>query len=641
MSYTGSYYDPEDPKGKRRKSRTSDYQSSDAGTVRPGGSPYTPEPESSEETGLSSSNLYDASSSDEFERTTRETRETSADGATPEPARQPQPTRNPLQNFLNDYLGNPATPTAEKVSMVTDLMEGTAAADTIAQAVGQITDHNEVVNTYQQENAKLQATLARLRKENGLDGLTGDGDPTRQKQLEMIEKLQKEERALRKELAKEKATVAGLNVTLDYAGNVVGDYRGKMVDYEQKSKNWIKSLETYIGTLTLENVNLKNQVEEIKNFVVSVRNTDTSRWQNMLKEEQEAKGRQRRAESGERLTYGTIDREMQDVNGGDTNMPDVPEPYIPTAATRVRRRLANVKPQAKRAGSPEVQIARPPECRSRMARACETYLKLVDKEGKVISPVRPPKQNVAKVLPRKRTRLAKGTDMVRRVEAVAQATRLPPLPKRIGPWYSTNPYDRRNDELLAKMMAKITITRDEHEDRGIQTELDLGSKLVSYYRPVEQIEGYIPRVKVYSGPSYLPPQPTPLSRDQRARWAKIADKWTLGPERAPKKQVRFAKDVDFEPRHVDQRPAPERKEPQTPQFRINWAHMLIILLTFLLWWSNLGSPEDPKQTWKMANRKPDEFAAKLRNTHEMDSRAVKIIEFEVGRFSDIDPGVIG
>jgi hypothetical protein len=331
---------------------------------------------------------------------------------------------------------------------------------------------------------------------------------------------------------------------------------------------------------------------------------------------------------------------MPDIDDGDTAMPDVAEAYIPTAATRVRRRLANVKPQAKRAGSPEVQIARPPECRSRMARASETYLKLVDNEGKVISPVKPPKQTVAKVLPRKRTRLAKGTDMVRRVEAVAQATRLPPLPKRIGSWVSTNPYDRRNDELMAKLMEKITISGDRYEERGIQTEQDFGAKLVGYYRPVEHIEGYIPRSKVYSGPSYLPPQPTPLSRDQRARWAMIADKWTLGPERAPKKQVRFAKDVDFEPRREEQRPAPERKEPNTPQFRINWAHILIILLTFLLWWSNLGSPEDPKQTWKMANRKPDEFATRLRNTHE-DSRTVRIIEFEVGRFSDIDPGVIG
>ncbi|KAJ0416498.1 hypothetical protein BJY00DRAFT_231179 [Aspergillus carlsbadensis] len=362
----------------------------------------------------------------------------------------------------------------------------------------------------------------------------------------------------------------------------------------------------------------------------------------MLKEEQEAKERQKRVESGEVLTYGTIDREMRDVHDGDTKMHDAPEGYIPPAATRIRRRLANVKPQAKRAGSPGVQIARPPECRSRMACASETYLKLVDKEGKVISPVKPAKQSVAKVLPRKRTRLAKGTDMVRRLEAAAQGTRLPRLPKRLGPWYSPNPYDRRNDDIMSKLMANITISTDRYEDRGMQVNHDFGAKLVGFVRPAESIAGYIPKAKVYSGPSYLPPQPTPLSRDQRARWAMIADKWTLGPERAPRKQVRFSKDIGFEPRREEQIPVPERKEPEPPQFRINWAHILIIILTLLLWWSNLGSPEDPKQTWKMANRRPDEFATKLRNAHgEIDSRAVRIIEFEVGRFSDIDPGVIG
>ncbi|KAL2812603.1 hypothetical protein BJX63DRAFT_432499 [Aspergillus granulosus] len=661
-----------DLKGKRRVSKTSDYQSTEnSDNPRPGAAinGNSHQPGSSEESGPSSSAIYGVfTSTDQYREPsyTRSTLSTCSTLSTPEGKAEANPA---LLGVIQHVIEDPATPTMEKASLIAQIVstkgsergvgdeeENWRRDEDIRRREDEVMRREEDIKANQveahrlsRENDHLRARLRDLRNDNqpnqggrpanATEGNAKDQSATEREQKDKIRKLEEDEKRIRDELAEHKNRVASLNLHLDYAGNILADYRGKMVDYEQKSDEWIKSLRDYNEMLSLENINLKTQVQEIRNFVASIRQSDTSRWVKELQEAREAKERSRREGSNDRLVFGTIDREMADAFQTDTKMGDAPEPYIPPASTRMRRRLANVKPR-KRAGSPEAQVARPPECRSTVSRATETYLKFGGgNKGKETSPVRPLKKSIVRTLPRKRTRLAKGADMIRRVEAVSDAERLPTPPKRIGPWYSTNPYDRRNDEELAKMMARLTMSRHSHEERGIQTEHDYEIKLVTIR---DNILGYIPKNKIYTTPRYLPQQPAPLSKAQRAQWAMITDKWTLGPERAPKKQVRFAKDADYEPKPQSRASRPERKGLKASQFKLNWAHLLILILMLLLWWSNLGSPEDPKHTWKMANRKLEELAPQLRNLHgEIDSRAVRILEFEVGRFSDIDPGVIG
>ncbi|KAL3461545.1 hypothetical protein BJX64DRAFT_289158 [Aspergillus heterothallicus] len=503
------------------------------------------------------------------------------------------------------------------------------------------------------ENDKLREELRRLTEENRayigqvpavVHATESEERRAIRREERRIEELQEDERQHRVELSDLKHVVTHLNERLDRAGNVMSDYRGKMVDYEQKSDQWIQTLRHYTGMLTAENASLNQQLAEIRNFITSVRESDTRRWVVAVQEDEEARQRRSRREDllQQTLTYGTIDREMADAFEIDARMGETPEPYVPPASTRVRRRLANIQGR-KRVGSPEPQVARPLECRSVTSRAVEAYLTIrKPKEGKEIRVPKVGEQFGIRTQPRKRTRLAKGADMIRRLKAVEDAQKLPTPPQRIGPWYSAKPYDRRNDEELAKMMSKLTISRHRHEDRGIQVEHDFEAKIVTIEKPVAN---YIPRGKVYNNPVYLPQEPTPLSKADRAKWARITDNWTLGPKRAPKKQVRFAKDLVHEPQRRALPAAPVKKERRafkTPQFRINWAHVLIMILMFLLWWSNLGSPEDPERAWKMANKAPEKFAAQLRNSHSgIDSRTVRILEFEAARFSDIDPGIIG
>ncbi|KAL2844588.1 hypothetical protein BJY01DRAFT_248097 [Aspergillus pseudoustus] len=652
-------------KGKRRTSRTSDYQSIEEFChERPcpasDSDSESPPPDSMEGCGNSSSDSDPSSDPCRY-------RDTSYSNFTPEAESQGN---RALLGVLRQIIDDPETPDRQKAIFVSRMVSNKGSErDAIDEEENRrreedIRRREEKVKEREKEIEQSRTTAVRLTVENTdlrarLKDLTdhneainakwpanaANGDCpdsiTMKQEQAKIEDIRNQATGARDALEQMKAHIAATNAQLEYAGNILSEYRGKMVDYEQKSDQWLKRLFDYNHLLTLENINLRNRIEEIRNFVESVRQNDTSRWVNALQEAKEAQARStQQTGSNERLTYGTIDREMPDAFETDTKMADAPEAYIPPATTRIRRRLANVKPR-KRAGSPDVQVARPPECRSTISRAAETFLRLGDgKEGKETSPVRLPKKGVVGTMPRKRTRLAKGTDMVRRIEAVADAQRLPTPPKRLGLWYSTNPYDRRNDAELAKMMMGLRVSQDRYQERGIQTEHDHDVKLVTA-KGLDN-SGFIPREKIWSHPRYLPQAPVPLSKADRKRWTKVIDNWTLGPERAPKKQVRFAKDVDYEPKRATFI-VPEKKAPQKPQSKINWSHLLILILMLLLWWSNLGSrPEDKKYTWKMANKEPEEFAAQLRNSHgEMDSRAVRILEFEVGRFSDIDPGVSG
>ncbi|KAL2864785.1 uncharacterized protein BJX67DRAFT_360290 [Aspergillus lucknowensis] len=472
---------------------------------------------------------------------------------------------------------------------------------------------------------------------------SGEANLISREHLEMIKAYQKEDRALRTALGERDATIAKLMNTVDIAGETLADYRMKMAMYERQSNEWNESLQRYISVLTQENIILKNQVAEITQLIGAARRTDASRWQHML---EESRHRNSQQQPVQKLPYGTIDKDMADAFEVDTAMSERPERYNSPVATRVRRRLARVKPGVKRAGFVEQKAARPLECRKVSAeiRAANSYLQLRNGKGKeAAEPIKVRRKCETKVLPRKRTRLAKGTDMVRRVQAVADADKLPPPPKRIGPWYSPNPYDRRNDQELSELLKKFSISRDKTETTAIQTDIPVEAKIVTITNPVEN---FIPRSKVRTAPRYLP-EPTALSPDERKRWGQRASKWTLGPALNRKnspKLVRFAGQVEYAPDRPTAEPVQEvqlHRRPRKTGWSLNWTHLLIVILTFLLFISHLGRSEGPKQSWQSANQRPDDFAVTLRTSTPGDSRAADFIEFEIGRYSDINPSVIG
>jgi hypothetical protein len=70
--------------------------------------------------------------------------------------------------------------------------------------------------------------------------------------------------------------------------------------------------------------------------------------------------------------------------------------------------------------------------------------------------------------------------------------------------------------------------------------------------------------------------------------------------------------------------------------------MIIAILLLLLFFSNMARPEDPIVTWKEVNKNPQSMVAKLRTPVRSDAGiAPTIVDFEVARWSDIDPSILG
>ncbi|OJJ02129.1 hypothetical protein ASPVEDRAFT_41603, partial [Aspergillus versicolor CBS 583.65] len=414
------------------------------------------------------------------------------------------------------------------------------------------------------------------------------------------------------------------------------------------------------------------------NLVTTLRAADIGRWNQMqhpanigpdalLQQQQEwqrQQQQQRQQPPVSRLTYGTVDSSMNDASDPDTKMTTIPERYNPPVLTRMRRRLARVKPRARRAGSPVPRAARPAECRKGYAerRAASTYLQYRDGPGKDDTDVLKPlgRNNVgSKQLPRKRTRLEKGGEMVRRMEAVSQVRKLPRIPRSLKPPRMVpNAYTKRDDAEMSNLMGQFSMTDPAIESTAVQTDSDASSaKLqltVQYADPFLLRSHPIPRRHHSSTPYYLNHKSKSLSGNERGKRVTRASDWNLGPD--PKERCR-KEDKTGKPQQVVRYIAeptviPDRDKPigydwplesgdKAPEGSFNWSQVIIAILLLLLFFSNMARPEDPIVTWKDVNKNPQSMVAKLRTPVRSDAGiAPTIVDFEVARWSDIDPSIL-
>ncbi|KAL4778743.1 hypothetical protein BJX76DRAFT_127115 [Aspergillus varians] len=505
----------------------------------------------------------------------------------------------------------------------------------------------ECQSTIRELTGALQATQARLAaSENSISAAIPH---------EMIERLQDTERELREKLDIRAGKISQLESNLMAAKGVIQSYQTRFGHYDRQTAGWIKDLESQAAQATLENIRLRTQVNEINRYMESFRAADAGRWDRPLQQAAQ-RGRhesilqqQQKQPSITRLTYGTMDSNMTDAYDADTPMTTLPERYRTPFLIRMRRRLARTKARPRRSGSSAPRTARPAECRKGYSerRAASTYLQYRDRQGKEGCDLLKPKgrnAGLSKLLPRKRSRLEKGSDMTQRIMAVSEARSLPPLPRSIKPRVSPNPYNRRDDAELAKLMGTFSMSNKGTESVAIQAESPGEAKLVTI---TQTVVPFIPRANTFSRVRYLPKEPRQLTSKERQKWTKVASKWELGPQMEKKKSnkqlVRFKKSperVEYESYEPTKEWTPDQKSPQTPEWSLGWSQMIIAFLIFLLFFSNMGKPEEPKVSWKESNKRPEDIVAKIRNPAQGNGK-VTIIDFEVAKWSDVDASVFG
>ncbi|KAL4924240.1 uncharacterized protein BDV17DRAFT_275090 [Aspergillus undulatus] len=221
---------------------------------------------------------------------------------------------------------------------------------------------------------------------------------------------------------------------------------------------------------------------------------------------------------------------------------------------------------------------------------------------------------------------------------------LPELAEGLKRKISPNPYDKRNDTELSRLMQCFSVKAESTTFVEPPKESESEAKLVAITKTVRP---FIPRPDIFTGARYLPKLPKPVSVDQRREWSIKSKSWSLGPglrKKPSNKIVRFAEQVEYEPEQTTKTWEQEQEqvtEPSrtAPGWSFNWSHLIIAFLLFLLLVSNMA-PEEPKVSWKEANTRPDEIVAKLRSAGQSSPHPV-IIDFEVGRWSDVDPSIYG
>ncbi|KAL4805165.1 hypothetical protein BDV18DRAFT_161562 [Aspergillus unguis] len=464
--------------------------------------------------------------------------------------------------------------------------------------------------------------------------------------LKLVEEA---ERAAKEELKAQEARVTLLQQELRKEKSRVEESKRRFgPDWDDRaSSEWAEMVQRFLGFTTQENLALRTQVNEFTNFVASATIEDIARYQKGKQPLRAIRAaeqlEQPRAETPPaRLTYGTVDRDMADAFETDTQMLTLPEKHVAPWLIRMERRLGRTKPALKRAGKTVQRPSRPGECRRghSEARAASTYLQYRTKDPKhnnVLQPVGR-KAGMAKMHSRKRPRLAKSSDMIRRMEIAAELKhRLPPIPRDLIPEHRLpSAYHKRNEEALAKAAELWSLSDDSSETTETPDEPLPEVKLITVR---ETTDHYLRRAKEFRRPLYLPKEIKPLSRDERRHWAKVADKWTLGPPRdsKPKKQVRFANKVEFEPTYKEPLPRRVYTRPR-PVGQFNWSAVVIALLLILLVATNVY--RGPIFSWSEANQRPEDIVAKLR-TPGPGEGTNPVVDFEVAKWSDVDPRTFG
>ncbi|KAL6228959.1 hypothetical protein BDW75DRAFT_235553 [Aspergillus navahoensis] len=494
---------------------------------------------------------------------------------------------------------------------------------------------------------KWQTTVSELRATMDLttDALSAGARKKAAEALESFKKLQERERELREKYDAREVKLTLLESQVETATRAIEEYKTKLVVSNQAAGEWAEGQQEYTSWLSNENLRLRKQLNEMNAFLAAQRIADFGRWEQLLPQfNRRVQSLQDRpsASKAARLTYGTGDADMCGAFEAGTAMETLPDKYKTPAEVRMRRRMYKSKTKAKRAGSSTLRAARPVECSKGYSekRAASTYLQYRDGKGKEnLSTLRLNGRSggLSKAYPRKRTRLEKSADLKKRMEAASEVRRLPPLPRSLVVRVSAQAYTRRDDNELAKLMTEKWSLSDQEPTGEIKEEEDRATaKLVTITKTVEP---FIPRPKTFSGSTYLPKEPEPLSRDERQHWVKMTTKWTLGPEKkkvaeTAKKHVRFAKKVEYEPDW------PAQRDSYGPPsgYAFSWSHVTIAILLVLLLISHTET--NVEWSWSEANKRPEDIVAKLRVPGPGNAR-VSVMDFEVGKWSDVDAGILG
>ncbi|KAL4967570.1 uncharacterized protein BDV14DRAFT_197934 [Aspergillus stella-maris] len=489
-------------------------------------------------------------------------------------------------------------------------------------------------------------------------------------EAEKIREMEDAELQMKQLLAEREKQLLDLQRKLETAGTSHDTLTVRLVEQSEANAVKAKQNQQMQDYLSAEMNELKKRMAEFNEFMAALHAAEAQRTEELRKEqegrEKEEKERLEamlRASMMPNLATGIIDEEMQDTWDTDAKM----ETWLPhdiPKVIRVRRRVAKPKIKVTRAGSSKPRAARPAELRKGYSeqRAASTYLQYKDgrKENFKALKVVGRSNGIPNSTPRKRTRLQKGSDLARRAEkhleelvrdagcrGLARPRNLGALPETLKRRISPNPYDKRNDKELACLMQGISMKPEKSRPlRETQQE----AHLVTITKTVQP---FIARPNILSHPRYLPKHGREVTQEERRQWSKKASTWSLGPgerKKLPNKIVRFAEKVEYEPEKkkkkdskewdLDQEPTEiETVNEKAPGWSFNWTHLIIAFLLFLLFASNMG-PEDSRGGWQNANTRPDDIVAKLRSSGQAGAKPT-IIDFEVARWSDVDPSIYG
>ncbi|KAL4948700.1 hypothetical protein BDW69DRAFT_189015 [Aspergillus filifer] len=487
-------------------------------------------------------------------------------------------------------------------------------------------------------------------------------------EAEKIREMEDAEFQMKQVLAERESQLLDLQRQLAVASTSHDTLTVRLVEQSEANSEKAKQNQQMQDWLFVEMHELKKRMAEFNEFMAALHATEAKRTEE-LRKEQEKQERERleatlRATRVPNLTTGTIDEEMQDTWDTDAKM----ETWLPHDIPKVisvRRRVANPKTKVTRVGISKPRAARPVELRKGYSeqRAASTYLQYKDgrKENLRAFKVRSRSNGLPNTTPRKRTRLQKGSDLARRAEmgleelvrvyvgcrGLARPLNLPELPGTLSRRISPNPYDKRHDKELSSLMQGFSMKPEKSQPLK---ETKQEARLVTITKTVQP---FIARPNILSHPRYLPKHGKEITQEERRQWSKKASTWSLGPGERKKpsnKTVRFAEKLEYEPEKKKMKDSrdwdldPDSTEIETnsekaPGWSLKWSHLLIAFLLFLLFVSNMG-PEDPRGGWQDANTRPDDIVAKLRSSGQAGAKPT-IIDFEVARWSDVDPSIYG
>ncbi|KAL4871432.1 hypothetical protein BDV12DRAFT_194494 [Aspergillus spectabilis] len=597
-----------------------------------------------------------------------------------------------IQSTVRALLDDPSIATGRKVRRVTELVARKVVAERDAKALAKTLEEelrktakdvsnlqrhvdeswNDVLNREEKIKAlegKLRESEAENRRTRHTTTTTAAEADTHQTELrERLQALHSREKELKESLSERDEMVLGLQQSIGAANQAIEHYQAQLARAEKDSTGWGESIEGYILFLSRENIKLRQNLIRVNDYMAGNRNADASRFDEILHEPRlllpASQQQQQLPTVPPRLTSGTLDRIMDDAFTEDVPCSTRPAQYKSPAMVKVRRRLARTKHRARRAGSESPDAARPTDIkkRHREQRAASTYLQYKNKQNEMDDSVLHTKgrhTGLLKMYPRKRTRLSNAEEMTKRMEAATDAARLPILRlgdlARFRPRVGITAYDRRNDAALAEMMKNVTVSEKGQAWVG----LDPDPSEVALVSIARTVVPFLPRISMFQGPRRAPtPISLPsLSRDERRHWAKLAKKWTLGPDAGSKKkknQVRFADNIDYEPDQADPEWTPEEFRPLG--YRTRWStvmnilaviiRVLLVVLLLLLVWTilqfivSLVFEQSIPGAWIDANELPHDIASQIRKAGAGNGRP-RIMEFEAARWSDVDAAIFG